>query len=248
MNDSSYLTVNATELTVNDTQTLALLLDGYDVRESLKDHFALIEMARAKNVRVSDEDIQAEFDAYRRETGLERESTVLQWRQNQLITDEALRLFCEIQACRQKLSALIKDTDIKEAFDDIVRDETTYYLFTLSFDNAKQAQDVSVAIQDEKISFAEAVVKYGDRETRAMGGFFGDFTRLELPEIFRKTITSATPGTLAGPIEEDLEWTLVLVADRIEPEFDEYADFLRAALLDDDLEYYADRVVVMNAE
>lgn len=248
MSNTPYVTVNGAPLSVDDVHTLLQVCDGLDVRATLQTYFAVIEYARAENITVTPEEVQAELDRFRRDAGLERETTVNQWRMNHQISDKGLELFCEIEAYRRKLIAHIPDEDIAEAFEDIKQDEDLYFLHALSFDSARKAEKVAKELRAEGLTFAEAVAQYGDRETRATSGFIGEMTKSELPENFRKSITSAKPGAIIGPIDEQPEWVILYLADRFEAEFEDYKEVLRHAIVEDDLDYYAERVVVMGVE
>ena len=43
MNKNSFMRVNDQELSTDDTLALMYLLDGYEIRESIKAHFGILE-------------------------------------------------------------------------------------------------------------------------------------------------------------------------------------------------------------
>lgn len=248
MNKHPFISVNGSELSTDDAQSLAYMLDGYDIRLSLRTHMAVIEFARARGITLSASDLQDEFDQYRYEAGLEQSETVLQWRQDSSITDDAIKIYCEITAYRKKLAAALTTESVRAAFDEIAHDEMVYYLFFLPLENAEIAHKVTDLIQSDKLTFSEALNQYGDRETKAVGGFMGEMVRSELEKPLRLAASSVEPGTLVGPFIDDEQWYIVHVADRVAPEFEDFEESLRDALIEDDLQYYFDRTVVMNSE
>ena len=248
MTRTPFLTVNNTILGANDIFALAFLIDGYDVQEALKSYYAVIQMALDKDVHISDEEIQAKLDSFRIENDLERQTTVEQWRRKHSITDDAILTFCKIEAYRSKLMDEISQNEIEEFFTEIKKDETLFCLFSLTVEKEHLAQQIADNIREGAQSFAQAINQHGSRIEKSCGGFLGEIPRNELPELFRKSIVSVDPGTLVGPFPDGDDWLIFLVADRIEPDMIDYEDNLRASILDNELEFYADRVVVMNAE
>jgi len=248
MNTSPYLTINGTALDIDGAQTLAMMLDGFDIRTSLQQHFAVLELAKSKGISASSSELQAAFNDFRHDEGLERAEDTDKWRTRNRISDEAVRLYCLVQVCRQKLLAAVAEKDIADVFADMVRDETLFYLFSLPFADVKTATSTAEAIRAGDMSFNDAVNQHGDRETKSVGGFLGEVPRTDLPKAFREAIISVDPGTTVGPLAEDGEWVVILVADRVEPELEDFADMIREELVNEELAYYIDRTVVTNRE
>ncbi len=247
MTKPTFLNVNGNELSVDDTQSLAYLLDGYDIRSSLKTHMAVLEMARAKGLTLTPDDMREEFDEYRYETGLEQSVAVQTWKQDNQITDNAIRIYCEISAYRKKLSEAIPSEAVRASFEEISSKEVVYFLFFLPLETEEIAHEVATRIQNGDVSFNDAVNQYGDRDTRAVGGYMGELVRDELSKPLALAVSSVDPGTMVGPFVEEDQWYIVYVADQVEPEFEDFEQSLRDALVEDELQYYFDRTVVMNA-
>ena len=248
MTGTPFFSVNEDILSADDIFALAFLIDGFDAQEALKRYYSVIQMASDKNITISDEEIQLKLDNFRIENGLERQTNVEQWRRKHLITDEAILKFCKIEAYRSKLMEEIPQNEVEESFEEIKKDETIFYLFLISLNDEHLALKIANDIREGALTFAEAIEKYGDRFEKSRGGFLGEFPRSEIPGRYRTSIVSVEPGTLVGPFHEKEDWLIFLVADRIEAEFRDYEDDLRASILDEDLEFYADRIVVMTAE
>lgn len=248
MSKKPYLSVNNFDLSIQDVHTFMQMLDGYDVRLSLQYQFSILEYATSQNVKLEQSEIQDALDTFRYEMELGSAHVFEQWKRDHKITTDALHRVCQINAFRKKLLSLVPQQEIKELFNDIQDDETLFCLFVLSFEDGALAQKTADEINNNTLTFAQAVSQYGDRITRSSGGYLGEIARTELPKIYKNSIISVEPETLVGPILDEDEWVLVYLSDRIEPEFEDYEQELREALLDQEFKHIFDRTVVIDKE
>jgi hypothetical protein len=238
--------INSHDFNADDTHALSLMLDGYDIRSSLKLHLAALELAKSRNISISPTELQVEIDEFRQDAGLTRAEDFLNWCKTSKITDYAVRMYCEIHLSRRKLVEQIPQSDVQEMFANIASDETLYYLYNVTFDDLPSAEDAASSIRLGETSLSDVVQKYGDREAKATGGFVGEIPCGDLPEKYQDSLVSVDAGTLVGPIQDGDIWILLFVSDKIAPAFEDFEEALRETLIDDELEHFSDRMVLTN--
>ena len=248
MNKNSFMRVNDQELSTDDTLALMYLLDGFEIRESIKAHFGILEFARARKVELTNLDLQQGLDELRYQLGLERATNFQQWCLVKKVPPNALRLFSQITACRNAIKKSFTEDEINASFVEFKKDETLYCLFCLPLPTEQEALSVHSEIIAQNTTFAEAIQDHGDSETRSNGGFIGEIPCIELPEEYAESVLSASIGDLIGPLQDDGEWSLLFLHDIIEPTLKDCEAQLRENMLNDGLKYFTDRVVVLDAE
>ena len=62
MSDKTFVTVNDLELSLKETLGLVLLLDGFELRDTIKHYFGILEFATSRNAIPAKEDVFLLFD------------------------------------------------------------------------------------------------------------------------------------------------------------------------------------------
>ena len=243
MEDETFISINGKKLSVMDVFSLMFLLDGFELRESMRNHFGIIEFAASKNIYPEKEQIQEALDELRYDWGMEKSSNFQEWCKKNNITENSLYLVSRINACQRLILNSFTDEELGLEFADYVADETIYFLFCLPFATLEQAQIAMGKIKEEKISFFEAIQIYGDEETATSGGFFGAVPKIELPTEYAEAVIDLKRGQFTGPVMDDGEWSILYLQDILVPSFDECKGTLKKRLFDKQINYYSAGVV-----
>lgn len=247
MTDKTFISVNDLKLSVDEALGLILLLDGFELRDAMKNYFGILEFASARNIKPRKESIQEALDDLRCELGMERASNFKEWCSQQNINKKTFTIVAKINACRDLIKASFQTEELEQEYAEFKNDETSYNLFSLPISEKRLASEVYSDIQVKKISYSEAIQKYGDEEVLSDGGYIGEVPRIELPDEYAGKILSATAGDVLSPIEYDGEWIILYLHKVITPTFQECEHILREILFDKNIKYYTDRVVVNKA-
>lgn len=247
MSKSNFISVNDYELSIDETLALMFLFDGYEYRDTIKSYFGIIEFAKARNLKLENEDLQNALNKFRQDWGLERAQNFQEWCFQKKVSKNALLLFSQIQAYQESIKRSFTNDEVETAFLDFQKDETLYCLFCLTLSNKKEAETIQSNIISKKTTFAEAIQMHGDEEAKSTGGFIGAIPCIEMPEEYSKNVCLASIGDIIGPLENDGEWSIFYLQNIIVPTFDDCEKQVRELLFNEGLKYFSDRTVVMDA-
>ncbi|MCU0536160.1 MAG: peptidylprolyl isomerase [Hydrococcus sp. Prado102] len=198
-------TVISTELPlVTDADIITYLRRSHKIAEltALTKRDALvIATCEQLNIKVSDEELQAEGNTFRQEHKLLSVSETISWLSRQNITVEDWSQGIRIQLLTQKLK--------KHLFGDAVdahymNNRDAYRRVALSQIQVKElekALEIDRLLREEKASFCALALKYSQaKQSKQNGGFVGiRFVAELMPEI-AGAIDSLEEGAIASPI------------------------------------------------
>ena len=139
MDGKTFITINGEKLSIMDVFSLMLLLDGFELRESMRNHFGIIEFAASKNIYPEKEQIQEALDELRYDWGMEKSSNFQEWCKKNNITENSLYLVSKINAC-QRLILNSFTEELSQEFKNYVADETILLSFLLTTLNSRTSQ------------------------------------------------------------------------------------------------------------
>jgi parvulin-like peptidyl-prolyl isomerase len=209
---------------VNSVQASLRQIDDHDITQFLKYTLQYQAISRSifaqriinraaeeRQIRVSPEDIQGEADRQRLELRLERATDTLAWLQSQGIEAEDWELGIRAKILNQKLKEVLFETDLEKAFNQSRLDFDKVLLYQLIIPYAPLAQELFYQIEEEEISFYEAAHAYDmDEMRRYRCGYEGLLHRWNLPPVLATAIFSVPPGKLAGPVQTEQGYHLLL--------------------------------------
>ena len=245
--ENTLVTVNNFELSIEEVFGLMFLLDGFELRDTLKNYFGILEFAASRNVTPHQDDVQRALNNLRYELGMERASNFETWCIQNKINKNTLVLVSRINACSDLIKASFNPQELKQEYEQFIEEESLYGLFCLPISDKKLASEIFSDIQTGKMSYSEAVQRYGDDEVLSEGGYIGKIPRIELPEEYAEEVISASAGKILSPIEYDKEWIILYLHEIVTPTFQESDIILRERLFEKNIEYFVDRVVVQRA-
>jgi len=247
MSDKTFVTVNDLELSLKETLGLILLLDGFELRDTMKHYFGILEFAISRNAIPAKDDVQQALDDLRHSFGMERASNFTEWCSQNAINENTLTIVSKINACLKLIKASFQTSELEQEYAEFKNEETRYCLFCLPISEEKLASEIFSKIKEKKISYAEAIQKYGDDEVLSQGGHIGYIPRIELPEEYSKKVLSAAAGDVLSPIEDNGEWCILYLHKIVVPDFQDSEKELRERLFNRYINYHTDRVVVQKA-
>lgn len=171
----------------------------------------ITQAADDRQIIVNDDDIQKEADRQRHELRLERASDTLEWIQSQRITPEDWESGIRINLLEKKLKEALFESEIDKSFNQNRLNFDKIILYQLVVPYASLAQELFYQIEEEEISFYEAAHMYDvDENRRYRCGYEGAILRCNLPPILASALLGIPSGKLAGPVETEQGYHLLL--------------------------------------
>lgn len=191
------------------------------VRKALADTIAL-RRAADLGLTVSDEDLQAAADRYRRAHGLDRAEDTLSWLYTQGRTIAEFEASLEFQLLTDKLRSHVASEDmITRRFQSEGTAFTAAELSQIVLYDEEEARLVRRSLESGALDFFEAARTHSeDFENRSSGGYIGWRSRRALPEQLADTILSSRPGDVLGPHDIGDIFVILRVLDIRSPRLD----------------------------
>lgn len=187
------------------------------------------DVAKARDIAVSDADLQAAADAFRQSNGLQSAADMMQWLEQAGQSVETFEEGLEHGIILSRLQdAIVTDDEIEKRF---LAERTGLEEASLSqivADTAGRAAEIRDQIEDGEMDFVEAAQQYSADETgRRAAGHIGWISRSALPDEVKAKVFAASPDDVLGPIVFEGQHVLLKVWETRAPTLD---DGLRARL------------------
>ncbi|MBD2502776.1 peptidylprolyl isomerase [Anabaena azotica] len=188
------------------------------------------QVAEARGVTVTTEEIEAEANRQRREKHLEKAVDTLAWLEDQLISPEDWEMSIRDRLLSQKLAHLLFAEKVEAFFAQNQLEFEQVSLYQILVDSQKLAQEIYYQIEDEEISFYEAAHIYDiDIARREKCGYEGKLYRFDLPANLATIIFRSSPKQLIGPLQTSQGYHIFMIdkffAAELTPE--RYQEILR---------------------
>jgi len=166
---------------------------------------------QARNIDVTESEIQAEADRLRRERHLEHAEATLVWLADELMTVEDWEAGIYNRLLAQKLSERLFSDDIEHFFIQHRLDFERISLYKISVPYQQLAQELFYQIEESEISFYEAAHLYDiDEKRRFQCGYEGQVYRWSLPPETAAIVFGARLGNVLGPIKVEANYELLM--------------------------------------
>ncbi|BAY39066.1 hypothetical protein NIES2111_34160 [Nostoc sp. NIES-2111] len=170
------------------------------------------QVAEARGITVTTEEIEAEANRQRREKHLEKAADTLAWLADQLVSPEDWELGIRDRLLSQKLANLLFAEKVEAFFFQNQLEFEQVSLYQIIVDSQKLVQEIYYQIEDEEISFYEAAHLYDiDISRRQKCGYEGKLYRFDLPTNIAAVIFRSSPKQLIGPIQTNQGYHLFMV-------------------------------------
>lgn len=176
----------------------------------------IAEATAARNINVTEVEIEAEANKIRSSLRLEKASDTLAWLKDNLLDPEQWEIAINNYLLRQKLAQNLFDSQVESFFAQNRLDFDRFVLYHLVVPYEKLAQELFYQIEEEEISFYHAAHLYDiDRQRRLVCGFEGEVHRWNYPPDIAAVIfkTPVIVGELIHPIKSNQGYHLFKIED-----------------------------------
>lgn len=203
---------------------------------------------RDRGLIVTDEELQAAADEFRRDQKLERAVDTHNWLNDRGWSVEPLELHLERKRLHEKLidDVATKDT-IRQHFAEHRRAYDLAAIAHLVVSDRAVAEELFSQIGDDDADFEALVRQHStDTATNQNGGRLGLTNRLSMSPLIESHVFAAVEGQVIGPFETKNGFHLILVERLISGQLDDnVADAIRQDVFDSWLD---DQVTAANVE
>lgn len=195
--------------TVSQDDVIARLkLSGawFETIAELEEDALVAKVAADEGVEVTDDELQEEFDALRRDMDLLKADDTQKFLESTGLTVEQVESMLEAAILRGKLAEkLVDDQQIESYFNQNPNEFEFADISQIAVADAGAAGELVLSIREEGEDFEELAEKHSlDEATNDNGGYVGLISRQEasdLPGDVCDRIFAASPGEVIGPFE-----------------------------------------------
>lgn len=176
----------------------------------------ITEAASARNISVTETEIEAEANKIRASLRLEKASDTLAWLKDNLLDPEQWEIAINNHLLCQKLAQHLFDSKVESHFAQNRLNYDRFVLYQLVVPYEKLAQELFYQIEEEEISFYQAAHLYDiDRQRRYVCGYEGEVPRWNYPPdiaaiIFKMPVVI---GELIHPIKSQQGYHIFKIED-----------------------------------
>ena len=213
--------INFHGTTINSDRIVSFLKQKMSLREICNQilYDKIVERAAtARNITVTAEEINREAERVRRAKRLEKASDTMAWLEEELIDanewEEAIRK----QLLAKKLAEELFASEAEVYFNQNRVNFERFILYQLVVPYEKLAQELFYQIEEEEISFYQAVHLYDiDEQRRYVCGYEGEVYRWDYAPDLAAAIfrTPISVGELTGPIRSEQGYHLFRIENYI---------------------------------
>jgi peptidylprolyl isomerase len=159
--------------------------------------------AQKRGITVSNEEVQAAADDFRRCIGLHRAKETYEWMDEIGITADDFEGFITEHLYKKKMMDTLATDESIEAYFRLNSPEfDTADIRHIVVENEDQAKEILALLEDEPESFGELAGEYSlDEETKDAEGQIRGIRRGILPDEIDAKVFNAEAGTLIGPFQ-----------------------------------------------
>ncbi|QLE54878.1 peptidylprolyl isomerase [Nostoc sp. TCL26-01] len=187
------------------------------------------QVAQARGIIVTTEEIEAEANRQRREKRLEKAADTVAWLADQLVTPDDWEMGIRDRLLSQKLAHVLFADKVEAFFRENKRAFEQVSLYQIIVDSPKLAQEIYYQIEDGEISFYEAANRYDvDILRRQKCGYEGKIYRFAFPVDIATVLFKASPKQLIGPLQTQQGYHIFMVDELFSAELtpERYQDIL----------------------
>lgn len=220
-------------------------------------HSRIIKAAAAdKNIGVSEAEIEAEANKIRCALHLEKAADTIAWLSDNFLDPDSWEIAIANDLLSRKLANHLFEAQVEPYFAQNKLDFDRFVLYQLVVPYEKLAQELFYQIEEEEISFYQAVHLYDiDRQRRHVCGYEGEVHRWNYHPDITATLfkTPVIVGELIGPIKSQAGYHLFKIEDYLPAQLtpkvkQEIIDELFARWLNSELNYliHSEKVPLSN--
>lgn len=205
------LSLNEKDITEKEIAQLMKSQAGRPFLQLLLRRYAIEKMACERNIEVTDDELQENFDYFRKQNGLFMAAETEKWlRENGLTLDD---IECELilQLLERKLMEAYTQKTVEQFFIENKTDMDAVELYTLTVADKEAAMELLAQAEEDEVEFIVLADKYSADENARRGGYAGLFKRHELRSDMSAAAFGAKPGEIAGPFQTGDSFVLLKI-------------------------------------
>ncbi len=177
------------------------------------------QVAQARNLEISAEEIHAEAELIRRQKHLEKAADTLSWLKEQLINADIWEDGIRDRLMAKKLAESIFSKEVEKFFAQNRLDFEQLLLYQIIVPYEQLASEIFYQIEEEEMSFYQAAHIYDiDEGRRLKCGYEGKLYRWSLKPNIAAVVFSARPREIIHPIKSEQGFHLLMVEEFIPAE------------------------------
>lgn len=174
------------------------------------------QVAEARNIEISEEEIQAEADKLRRQKQLEQASDTFAWLADELISAEDWEAGIHDTLATRKLAASLFSSKVEKLFRQNQHKFEQALLYQIIVPYEKLAWEIFYQVEEEEINFYHAAHLYDiDKMRRLRCGYEGTVYRYHLQPDIAALVFGAQPGKVITPFKSEQGYHIFMVEDFI---------------------------------
>lgn len=242
-------TINGDEVSLERAFAWSAIEDDEPFLQVTVERATLIQLSIESGVDISAAEIQSAVDEFRLEAGLNSADETRRWLKANRLDERSLADACRLRVIREKLLAAIDDADVAAYYLEHAAEFESATLYSMTLATRKEAERMADQLREGSMNFHLAAMEHSvDETSRPAGGYLGNITRAELPDIVAVSVFSVDPGDIVGPLKDGTIYDILLVADIHKPSLQDVEFDIRLAILSEQIEMLVRRSVVLLSE
>ena len=217
--------INFHGITINSDEITVFLKQQMTLREiccQIVYERIIEQAATARNIAVTAEEINQEAEEVRRAKRLEKASDTLEWLEEEITTIDEWEEAIRKKLLAKKLAQELFASEAEIYFNQNRVNFERFVLYQLVVPYEKLAQELFYQIEEEEISFYQAVHLYDiDEQRRYVCGYEGEVRRWDYPPDMAAAIfkTPIAVGELISPIRSEQGYHLFKIENYLPAQF-----------------------------
>jgi len=219
--DADLLRVNNNVLRVDQAMAcLDFIWDDARITDRLVNVCLIQEELERNPVELSDDELQAAMDAFRRARKLHKAADTHRWMQRRGVTYQELERIVTSEATIQKLRDNLVASRVGDYFETNSDSFDTAYFVHLALRHQATARELCEQLRDGAIDFFETAQKLfvANQSTAPV---FKAVQRRGIPEEFRAELFQSAPGSVLGPVHDEDGYALVRLLSVVKGKLDD---------------------------
>lgn len=242
-------TFNGDEVSLQRALAWSAIEDDEPFLQMTAERAALIQVSIQAGIEISAEELQAAVDDFRIQAGLDSADETRRWLKANRMDESGLADACRLRVIRDKLLSAIDDAEVAAVYHDHAEEFETATLYSMTLATRKEAEKMADRLRDGAVNFHLAAMEHSiDEQTRPGGGYLGDLSRADLPEIIAVSVFSVDPGDIVGPLKTGPAYEIFLVERFHKLALEEVEPVIRLEILSEQMEALLRRSVVLLPE
>ncbi len=169
-------------------------------------------------IQVDPAELQQAADAFRLQHNLSSAEDTIAWLQKYCLTIEDFEALIYSETLQARLARHLFDHQIEPHFSEHLSDYVQAVLYKIDLPDLNTAKSLYQAIQADQMKFTQAVQQHSqNQDPRRWDGYYGIFTRPQLPPELAEIVFLAQPPEVLKPTSKSLIYVERLLQPQLTP-------------------------------